>query len=172
MRHTVVFVGLLSGLLTVSVATAQEKKPAPGPRQFTLAAGVGNAMGWFGMQGEKYFRQGRISVLAGLGYTPELDSGDANGVAVAAGARAFTGGIKHRGFIELSVSQLAVEQACFEVCSRPYGPGVQLGYQFVTLGGFTFYVSGGVGRVFRPAAGLGGWWGMGGLGFGYTWRRH
>ncbi len=38
-------------------------------RRFTMLAGVGNAMGWLGAQGERYFRNGRFSAFGGLGYT-------------------------------------------------------------------------------------------------------
>ena len=160
------------GLTTVGTATAQHAPDSfPRPRSITLLAGVGNAMGWVGLSGEKYFLQSRVSVFAGLGYTPEMDQGDATGVAVAGGIRAFTPGVKHRGFLELSLSQVAIQQYCFNACHRLYGPGLQAGYQFVTIGGFTLFVSGGFGFVLDRPPGAKTVTGMGGLGLGYTWRR-
>ena len=164
---------LLGGLAVPALAWSQAapRDSLPRPRSFTLAAGVGNAMGWFGLQGEKYVARSRVSVFAGLGYTPQEDEGDAKGITFAAGARAFTPGIKHRGFLELSVSQLAIEQFCFDACHRHYGPGLQAGYQFVSRGGFTLFVSGGVGLLFDPPPGEDSVGGMAGIGLGYTWRR-
>ncbi len=47
---------------------------APPPRWFTLLTGVGNSVGWFGAQGERYFVGDRLSVFGGLGYTPDVDA--------------------------------------------------------------------------------------------------
>jgi hypothetical protein len=112
---------------------------------------VGNALGWVGVQGERYLRDGRLSLFVGVGYAPAFDE-DPNmptGIAAAAGCRAYFGGGKHRVFLEGSVSQInrewwldaggSLEQA------RRYGPGVQVGYQLVSSGGFTFVSSAGVG---------------------------
>jgi hypothetical protein len=46
-------IGLVLGL--AGVAAAQEPGGFPGERMVTVTAGVGNAMGWFGVQGERYF---------------------------------------------------------------------------------------------------------------------
>src|SRR6185295_15001746 len=75
----------------------------------TVTAGIGNTMGWLGLQGERYFARERLSAFLGLGYTPGVDPGDASGPAFALGLRGFTTGVKHRGFLALSVSQLFVE---------------------------------------------------------------
>ena len=83
----------------------------------------------------KYLGSGRMSLFGGLGYTPSVIEGDANGVTVAAGVRGYTAGVRHRGFLELSVAQIEVEQSCFAHCRRPYGPGLQAGYQYVANGG-------------------------------------
>jgi hypothetical protein len=155
-------------------AQSPTRDSLPPPHSFTLAAGFGNAMGWFGLQGEKYLLHSRLSAFAGLGYTPSGDVGDekGTGIAVAGGLRAFTPGIKHRGFLELSVSQLAIERECFDACHRHYGPGIQAGYQFVSRGGFTLFASLGLGVLFSAPIGYDRWGGMAGLGMGYTWRRH
>jgi hypothetical protein len=155
------------GLLALAAPAAAQD--APGPRSFTVTPGIGNAMGWFGAQAERYFTNDRLSLFVGLGYTPELESGDPSGITFAAGARGYTGGARHRGFLELSVSQIVIELWPEE--GRHYGPGLQAGYQYVAGGGFTLMGSAGVG--YAPGIGYAG---DGvepllGLGVGYTWRR-
>jgi hypothetical protein len=141
----------------------------------TVTAGVGNAFGWAGFQGERYLTDGRLSLFAGLGYVPASTEDDRlpTGVAWAVGVRAFTPSLKHRGFAEVSIVEVArswrervpgsVEQKHF------YGPSVQVGYQRVSDGGFTFTLSAGVGFVldssFPDTVHL-----TTGLGFGYSWR--
>lgn len=162
---------LLAGIPAQARAEVPDSAVGFRPRSFTLLAGFGNAMGWFGLQGEKYFAGDRISGFAGLGYTLAVDEGDASGVTGAVGARGYTPGRKHRGFLELSVSQLTVEQACFDACRRKYGPGVQAGYQFVTRGGFTLLASVGLGYAPGMPEGDDKVSVMGGFGLGYSWRR-
>lgn len=72
----------------------------------TITAGIGNAMGWFGLQGERYFSGDRLSAFLGVGYTPAPDEIDPAGVTFAMGLRGFTPGIKHRGFLEASACQV------------------------------------------------------------------
>jgi hypothetical protein len=140
---------------------------APGLRSVTVLTGVGNALGWFGGQAEKYFAGDRLSAFAGLGYTPPID-GIPSGLTGASGLRVFTRGVKHRGFVELSVSQIAVESG---IDRKYYGPGAQAGWQFVSHGGFTLMTSAGLGDIpaddVRERVQL-----LIGLGLGYTWRRH
>jgi hypothetical protein len=136
----------------------------------TLTGGVGNAMGWFGIQAERYFMQGRVSAFGGLGYTPSLQTYDPSGVTVAAGLRGYTAGRKHRGFAEASGCQVAILSDPIEP-SRFYGPCLQLGYQFASRGGFTAAISGGVGFGLGVPDGYRTAGGLLGLGFGYTWRR-
>jgi hypothetical protein len=148
-----------------SLVAGQENEPAPRlsapvPRKVTATAGVGNAMGWFGGQAEYYVARDRASLFAGLGYTLEVDEGDPSGATFALGARGFTPGLKHRGFLELSISQIAVRSDFFGDGDRFYGPGAQAGYQFVSRGGFTLMASLGAGHAHALA----------GLGLGYTWR--
>lgn len=159
----VVFLGLPAVML------GQDAQPAPpATRTTTLMGGAGNAMGWFGGQVEVYFSGDRFSAFGGLGYTPALDSGDPSGITGAAGLRGYTRGLRHRALLELSISQVAVETGAED--KRLYGPGLQVGYQYTALGGFTILVSVGVGYApgtseqFSPVEALGG------LGFGYTWR--
>src|SRR5687768_11027440 len=134
-------IGLLLGL--ARVAAAQEPGRFAGERMVTVTAGVGNAMGWFGAQGERYLLDERISIFAGVGYTPRLDRGP-DGPTFAAGFRSFTSGARHRLFFEASASQLMTTVGGADAGGRFYGPGLQLGYQFVSRGGFTLMTS--VGR--------------------------
>ena len=158
-------------------ASGQVAAPQEGSdvRTVTLAAGVGNAMGWLGAQAEGYVRGGRISVFGGLGYTPAVDPGDPSGLAVAAGVRGFTSGQKHRAFLELSVSQVGMEtfRSGTETLPGPrvYGPGVQVGYQYVGRGGLTGLASVGVGYGVGTKSGVTRTAMLAGLGLGYTWRR-
>ena len=146
--------------------------PLPPRPKVTVLGGFGNPMGWFGGQVERYFAGGRGSVFGGLGYTPSID-GSWSGVAVAAGARMFTGE-RHRLFLEASVSQLAVEAPGDPSLSkgdeRSYGPGLSAGYQLAKPGGFTLMVSAGVGHTVGGASHLQGTVVLFGLGFGHTWR--
>lgn len=141
------------------------------PRAVSVTAGVGNAMGWFGAQGEHYLADERVSVFVGLGYTPRFERGESRGVTFAGGLRGFTAGEKHRAFLEGSVSQLVLETGLFGPGRRLYGPGVQGGYQFVSRGGFTFMASVGVGYAPGVSQRAQGWAGLLGLAAGYTWRR-
>jgi hypothetical protein len=138
---------ILSLIAVVSVdARAQtgiQKDPAS--RSMTVTAGAGNAMGALGLQAERYVRHERFSLFGGIGYWPRVDAADAAGVALAAGMRLFTTAPTHRGFVEFSVSALAADVDCFDDCHIHYGPGVQVGYQFVARRGFTALASTGVG---------------------------
>jgi hypothetical protein len=147
-----------------------QSAPAPLARAATVTGGVGNAMGWLGVQGERYLHRERLSLFAGIGYLPEGESGDTSGVAFAGGLRVFTTKPRHRAFLEGSVSLVAIRLACFEQCERYYGPGVQVGYQFVSRRGLTVLAS--IGGGYAPGAPDGGEVaGLFGLGVGYTWRR-
>jgi hypothetical protein len=129
-------------------------------------------MGWFGLQAERYFAQERLSAFLGAGYTPSIEQGDPSGPTFAAGLRGFTSGIKHRGFLALSVSQLFVETGFSEQPKgRLYGPGLEAGYQFASRGGFTVMAALGVGYASGVPQGQSEFGGMLDLGVGYTWRR-
>ena len=161
-------------LLALPASTHAQNAPdsAPRPRFLTLTAGFANTLGGLGIQAEKYFARTRLSVFGGIGYVIEEDEGDYSGLGVAAGIRGFTPGLKHRGFLELSVSPLFLEQNCFDSCNLRYGPGISAGWHFVTRGGFSLWLSGGVGVSFDPPPGESSVAPMGGIGLGYTWRRH
>jgi hypothetical protein len=168
-------IGRLALTLAVLGATsslrAQETGPGASVPSVTVLAGVGNAMGWFGAQAERYVARGRLSGFAGLGYTPSWDPGDPSGVTVAGGLRGFTRGRRHRGLLELSVCQVAVYTSSLGNDARRYGPGVQAGYQYVSRGGFSFLVSLGLGYSIETPAGFNAVQPLFGLGFGYTWRQ-
>ena len=157
-------------LLLGTLPTLMAQQTAARERIATVTAGLGNTMGWLGVQGERYFAHERLSAFLGLGYTPVRDSGDPSGPTFAAGFRGFTPGVKHRGFLALCVAQMAVETGTDDP-GRLYGPGVEAGYQFASLGGFTAMVGAGLGYApgmpdDQSAVGA-----MLELGLGYTWRR-
>lgn len=155
-------------LLIPRTMPAQTAEPL---RVVTVTAGVGNAMGWFGAQGERYFGLDRLSAFLGAGYTPSLDQGQATGPTFAAGLRGYTAGFKHRGFLEASVSQIFAEVTSGESGRRLYGPGLAAGYQLVSRGGFTLMVSLGLGYAPGMDEGESKVGGLANLGLGYTWRR-
>ncbi len=163
----VILVSLTAPLPLVAQVSSPAGIPVP---VVTFTGGVGNAMGWFGVQAERYFVQGRVSAFGGLGYTPSVETYDPSGVTVAAGLRGYTAGRKHRAFAEASGCQVATLSDPIEP-SRFYGPCFQLGYQFASRGGFTVALSGGVGFALGVPQGYRAAQPLLGLGFGYTWRR-
>ena len=122
---------------------------------------------------------GRLERFVSFRGSPARVEGDPSGPTFAAGVRAYKGGARHRGFLEVSVpehqsgskgvyaedgSKIKLEEAHF------YGPGVQVGWRFTARSGFTFIASGGIGYA------LGGgdwdvdpWTPMLSLGVGGTW---
>src|SRR5262245_24680788 len=163
-------VGLMVPLRLTAQAPTIASSPIPAPVA-TVTAGIGNSMGWFGFQGERYFAKGQASVFGGLGYTPSVETFDPSGMTFAAGLRGYTSGFKNRGFAEAAVCQVATVSDPYEA-RRLYGPCLQAGYQFATRGGFTLAVSGGWGWALGgvPSGSRSGQL-LVGLGFGYTWRR-
>src|SRR3954447_4611744 len=79
-----------------------------------------------------------------------MDHDDPSGPTFALGGRAFTPGVKHRGFLALCVSQLFVEGGTDDP-HRLYGPGIEAGYQFASRGGFTAMLGAGLGYAARNA---------------------
>lgn len=142
------------------------------PPSVTLTGGLGNSMGWLGVQAERYLRNARFSVFGGVGYLPASDAGDTSGPGFAVGLRAFTSGARHRGFLEISLLPIAYDLACFDDCQSHYGPAVQGGYEFIRRDGLTFLASYGIGYALGVPSGtdavnrviLA-------VGLGYTWRR-
>lgn len=118
-------------------------------RQFTVLAGIGNSLGWFGGSLEAYLGSGRLTAYAGLGYTPSLESGDPSGVTLAGGLRYYTRGSRHRGYLEGGVGQIAIDSPGDASISgkRYYGPMAMVGYQHVGGSGFTQQLGVGIGFV-------------------------
>jgi len=158
---------LLFLLLVPHSIPAQE---APPLRVVTVTAGLGNAMGWLGAQGERYFGPDRLSAFVGAGYTPSTDQYETSGLTFAAGLRGYTPGFKHRGFLEVSVSQIFTETDSLETGGL-YGPGLAAGYQYASRGGFTLMTSLGVGYAPGVNDGYNKVGALVNLGLGYTWRR-
>ena len=158
---------ILSLLLVPRSIPAQEAAPL---RVVTVTAGVGNAMGWLGAQGERYFGPDRLSAFVGAGYTPSTDQYETSGPTFAAGLRGYTPGFRHRGFLEVSVSQIFTESDSLETDGL-YGPGLAAGYQYASRGGFTLMTSLGVGYAPGVNDGYTKVGALFNLGLGYTWRR-
>ncbi len=172
-REVPLRIATLVGSLIIfpALGVAQDSTlPSAHERVVTIVAGVGNDMGWVGLQGEYYLVGDRISVFGGLGYTPEADPGDPDGITPAVGVRGFTPGLRHRGFLEISITQIAIQTLPGGESSRHFGPGVQAGYQFSAVAGFTFLVSFGIGYAIGVDPSLNSVQALFGLGLGYTWR--
>ena len=159
---------ILIMLLTPRSMPAQAAAPL---RVVTVTAGVGNAMGWYGAQGERYFGPDRLSAFVGAGYTFSTDQDEPSGPTFAAGLRGYTAGFKHRGFLEASVSQLFTQSNALDEGRRLYGPGLAAGYQYAARGGFTLMTSLGIGYAPGVEGGYTKVAALFNLGLGYTWRR-
>ena len=164
--------GTWSAILFLLVIPRSMPAQASDPlRVVTVTAGVGNAMGWYGAQGERYFGPDRLSAFVGAGYTPSLDQYEPSGPTFAAGLRGYTAGFRHRGFLEASVSQLFTESNALEEGRRLYGPGLAAGYHYAARGGFTLMTSVGLGYAPGVEDGYTKVTALVNLGLGYTWRR-
>ena len=141
---------------------AQQRRPV-----VALTGGLGNTLGGLGAGVDYYLARSRVSVAAGLGYWPDGSVCDSGSFSGAGAVRGFVGN-RHRGFLELSYSLLAV--SCTfggDDVDRHYGPGLSLGYRYTGSDGFTFTAAGGVGDVpgdFGTEALIL-------LRLGYTWQR-
>ena len=164
--------GICSAILFLLLVPRGMRAQTAAPlRVVTVTAGIGNAMGWFGAQGERYFGPDHLSAFIGVGYTPSLDQYEPSGPTFAAGLRGYTAGFKHRGFLEASVGQIFTEVNALEPGRRLYGPGIAAGYQYASRGGFTLMTSLGLGYAPGVDDGQTKVGGLANLGLGYTWRR-
>ena len=140
---------------------AQQRQPA-----VALTGGLGNTLGGLGAGVDYYLAGSRVSASAGLGYWPDGSVCDSGTLSGAGALRGFVGN-RHRGFLEVSYSLLAV--SCFLAggIDHHYGPGLSLGYRYTGSDGFTFTAAGGIGDV----PGEFGTEGLILLSLGYTWQR-
>ena len=166
-------------VLWASLAAGQPNggtKPAESPRRFGLVAGIGNSVGGIGVGGEAYLAHSRLSLFGGVGYLHAWGSDySSEGLGVAGGARLFTAGRRHRGFLEASLSPVSVAGTVINGVvvekQTSYGPGLSIGYQFVSSSGITLVLANGVaygmtGPDFARGTQL-----LATYAVGYTWRR-
>jgi hypothetical protein len=148
--------------------------PVPQPgivRAATISGGVGNAHGWYGAEGEWLVARNRSAVFVGAGYTPRSEPRYPAGVTAAVGVRVFTDGARHRLYGELSWSQIGLERPgpVSMHGRRVYGPGAQLGYEYLTSRRWTLSASAGAGYGLGVSRHANPWQPMVGLAIGYTW---
>lgn len=110
-----------------------------------------------------------------MGYIPSIrESRGASGPAFALGARVFTGGRRHRGFLEGAFCPVGVETAPVGSGTQGdailFGPSLSLGYQFVGSSGVTFEVSAGIGRSLTGPDDAQDTFPISTIAVGYTWR--
>lgn len=164
---------ITTALLICAVTPAGAQKAEP-TRKATAAAGVGTSLGWYGVQLEPYFLDGRASVILGAGYTPELTEGHPTGATFAVGARGYTGGLKHRAFAELCYGQVVTTVTTLDIdrttSDRHYGPALLGGYQYTAASGFTALSAAGLGYAPDTDDGAGPFFFAFDLALGYTWR--
>jgi len=171
--------GLWVVLVTTDLSAGEVAPDTQQRPKVTVVGGSGNAMGWLGGQFERYLWSRRSSLFLGVGRTLDRENSIGSsciapsGATYAFGGRMYSSGYRHRVFLEASISQVVCRWACSSDSSVEgegfYGPGVQLGYQYITTRGFTAVASIGVGyaldsEVMDQTATLVG------LGLGYSWR--
>ncbi len=165
---------VLLALPSASWAAPPDEHESAGTRSATLLAGVGHSLGWLGVQGEKHFHNDRLSVFAGVGLGLQKER-PASGVALAGGMRAYGAGTQGRRFVELSVSKIgdwsSPQGAPTESRAQVYGPGLQVGYQRISRGGFTLVLSLGVGYAVTSRPINSHVQALVGIGLGFTWHR-
>lgn len=174
-------VSTLIATLAVAATTplgvgAQEPDGEAAHRLYTVSAGVGQDLGWFGFGAERYLFGERLSAFGGVGYTPEFEENVPTGPTFAGGLRWFSSGTSHRGILEASFSQVAVRQGRipskggFVEAARLYGPGVLLGWQYAGGGrGLTLMASGGAGYALETVEGESPLHPIFNLAVGWTW---
>lgn len=153
---------MILALLPPTIASAQD---GPAPPSAAVYAGLGHAFGGLGVRAEGLILSGRLSALAGVGV---LIGGEVENVEWAASVRCYAGSVNHRAFVDFSWSWLG--GSCLTgisgSCSETYGPGISLGYSYVSNAGLTLTGGAGLGWarnhprefVFQ-------------LGVGWTWRQ-
>jgi hypothetical protein len=172
-RLSLAVVSLVLGCATraaAQVATVPQQE-AGIVRTATISGGVGNAHGWYGAEGEWHLGRNRSAVFVGAGYTPRSEPDYPAGATAAVGVRVFTDGARHRLYGELSLSQIGLERAglVYTHGRRVYGPGAQLGYEYLTSHQWTLSASAGAGYGLGVSRYANPWQPMVGLAIGYTW---
>ena len=130
-------------------------------RRVSVLAGVGNIFGGFGGTVEAFPFHRQVGLVGGIGYIPDSD----NGMSGAGALRFYTGGQRHRLFLEGSFGPVAISIGNYSQ-STHYGLGVAGGYSYAARSGFTLLVSGGVGRTTSVADTEA----LLSVGLGFTWR--
>jgi hypothetical protein len=163
---------VLIALLAPPCVFAQSASPSgeAHERIASLTAGLGNSMAWAGVSGQVFVVGDYLSVFASAGH-PLGGNAGAPSLAGAAGLRAFSGGQRHRRFLELSVSPLAILAANRVFIEQFYGPGASVGYEYTALEGLAFAASLGGGLVLQPHGGVDRIQPLLTFSVGRTWRR-
>ena len=133
----------------------------------SLTAGAGHPFAGIGLRGEVLIADGRLGILGGAGTLPGWQGHLRSPITGTASVRYYFGRQGHRFFANASWSLLSA--ADLELPGVPtvfeYGPGLSVGYSFLSKVGFTLMVGGGVGRTSHETVPIGE------LGLGWTWRR-
>jgi hypothetical protein len=153
-------------LLLLIPALSRTSMSQRGAPVVSLTAGVGQPFGGIGVQGEVLTADGRLGILGGAGIMPGIHY-LRSPIAGAASVRYYFTRQEHRLFLNASWSLvrsydllLSGVPTVFE-----YGPGISVGYSYLSKIGFTFTIGAGVGRArFETVS-------IGQLGLGWTWRR-
>lgn len=129
-------------------------------------AGAGHPFGGVGLQGEFLIANGRVGILGGAGILPGFHY-LRSPITGAASLRYYFGRQEHRLFASASWSLLRVFDLLMPGVPEiyQYGPGVSLGYSFLSRVGFTVAVGAGLGRTSHETVPIGQ------LGVGWTWRK-
>ena len=158
-RSTTTLLFLITALSRVAVS--QQGAPL-----VSVMAGAGHPFGGVGLQGEFLIANGRVGILGGAGIMPGsyyLRSP----ITGNAGLRYYFGRQEHRIFAGASWSLLGAFD--LEILGVPtvyqYGPGISLGYSFLSTVGLPVTVGAGLGRTRHETVPIGE------LGVGWTWRR-
>ncbi len=158
---------LLIALGAVPFAAVAAQSPGPdslAARHAVFTVGLGNSYAGIGGAFEGFLYRSRLSAFASVGYIPEVNASDGR-VAATGGIRAYTGGSRHRVFLEGAFAPLIADQSLASA-PIPYGPSLALGYAYTSRSGFTLSLSRGIGWAtsrHRTVA-------VGNFGIGYTWR--
>ncbi len=159
-RSTIVLLLMIAALSRVAVS---QRVGAP---LVSLTAGVGHPFGGIGLQGELVIADGRLGILGGAGTLPGFHY-LRSPITGAVNFRYYFTRQQHRLFANASWSLLqAYDLLMLGVPTvYEYGPGISLGYSFVSKPGLTVTVGAGVGRTSHEIVPIGE------LGLGWTWRR-